>query len=203
MAAFDFGENDLLAAQRIVVVAAIRSGSLAEVRAAWRAYQVLAEASIEALTDEGGAHAHARIGLILAKAAIWQEAGDQVRYWEELMSAQDYAEGMAFDTPGACSVLDQASAMNSAEYLQAAGRYEAAIEAYIGREQLPLTDHDRGLLNYRVAECYQALLPLKPNQPEVADLLNASIQSALLYLEERPEQGWALRLLDEVKLAGR
>jgi hypothetical protein len=55
------------------------------------ALQELAEVQIEALPDDGGAHAKAKISLILAKADIWLQVGDQVRYWEELRSAEQTA----------------------------------------------------------------------------------------------------------------
>jgi hypothetical protein len=80
------------------------------------------------------------------------------------------------------------------------GDYVRYREELLSAEQYPaLTNRDRGLVNYRLAKCYQALLEYGPDQPDVQELLNGTIQSALVYLEGEPEQAWALRLLDQVE----
>lgn len=196
-----FSEDPLLA-EREAVVAAIKSADLASFRSAWQRYQAAAEAQIETLPDAAGAYARAQIGLILAKADIWREAGDNVRYLEELHSARTYAEGMGYTD--LTRLVDDAFNLlvrpGQPETHQALEEYEAAIAAYIEREQdSGLTDPQRGLLNLRLAECYYALLQVDPDQPEVTELLDGSLQSALVYLDGEPEQAWALRLLDQVQ----
>jgi len=87
-----------------------------------------------------------------------------------------------------------------AEFLQATRRYDDAIDEYMEREQDEcLTDRERGLVNLRLAECYQELLDQADSDDAVnlKDLLGASIESALEYLKHEPEQVQALRLQEE------
>jgi hypothetical protein len=109
---------------------------------------------------------------------------------------------MGYKLSHVSKILDQAAASHPplAELLQATEFYDNAITNYIERKQDPgLTDRERGLLNYRLAECCLALLDADPNQPEVRELLDGSLQSALLYLENELEQAWALRLLEKIE----
>lgn len=63
----------------------------------WLTYQQLAEALIEALPDEGKAHARAQLGLMVTKALIWRHVGTPGRYQEELADAYTHAYHMGFD----------------------------------------------------------------------------------------------------------
>jgi hypothetical protein len=149
-------------------------------------------------------HAKAQIGLIFAKADIWRECRDRARYWRELVDATDYGDGMDYDQARLATTpaLRRAEASRSfyAEYLQARRRFEEAIEAYIDREQDEcLTDRERGLVNLRLAECYDELLDEATGVDyiELRLLQNATLESAMQYLQGEPEFAQTERMLDD------
>jgi len=94
---------------------------------------------------------------------------------------------------------DQARAyeLELGEYFQDRHLFDYATEAYIEYEQSPsLTDRQRGIVNLRLSECYNSLIEDESADPTpLLDLLDGSLQSALLYLEGEPEQEEALQLL--------
>lgn len=193
-----------LADARLAVIKAIQTAGLAEYRAAWRHYQRLAEAQIEGLSND--LYAKAQIGLIFAKAAIWLECHDRVRYWGELADAAEYAGNMGYE--GILVLTDPAlkraatSRSFFAEYLQAIRQYDDAVRAYIEREQDEcLTALERGLVNVRLTECYQSLLEESPpgGRAELLRLFEAAVQRALGCLSDLPEKVHALRLLEELE----
>jgi hypothetical protein len=140
----------------------------------------------------------ARIGLGLAEAQIWREAGDLVGWLSNLEAAYDYADNQRL--LGYVVIIGTIinHYLGSGELLQARGRTEEAIEAYLKREPLIQSSRERGLLNFRLAECYWALLR-GDKSVELVGLLGASLASAMHYLEAEPEQTMVLGLLEEVE----
>jgi hypothetical protein len=243
-AKWGFNDTQSLAAARRAVLAAIRSGNLAENRAAWVTYQELAEATIEPLPNRrtwarsrrllarlrlikqyqawtspwqvrsiwyaltahippDNPYAKAQIGLILDKAGIWRGVQDRVGYWRELLHAARFADNMGYDEiwEDVREALARAAISRSfyAEFLQAHGRYDAAMLHYIDREQDEcLTDRERGLVNLRLAQCYDALQDDmdEDGQASMQGLIEATIASAIEYLKGEPEQLQALRFLE-------
>jgi len=213
-AALGYKETRQLRRAHRKVVRAIRlSTDLAAARPAWIRYQELAEAVINTKPDEHQAFARAQIGLIIAKAGIWYEAGVTVRYLEEIEDAFTYADNMGLVETATLLKLqltfasrdisyllsDQARAyeLELGEYFQDRHLFDYATEAYIEYEQSPsLTDRQRGIVNLRLSECYNSLIEDESADPTpLLDLLDGSLQSALLYLEGEPEQEEALQLL--------
>jgi tetratricopeptide (TPR) repeat protein len=182
------------------VVRAIASPSLAVYRQAWGNYQREAETRIDALPHDGDAYARAQIELILAKAQIWYEAGNLVRYLNEYNSATEYADHMGIEIPSDLVIQYQdpaTSLATMAETLQAHGQYDEALDLYIAAEAGDLSNPERGHLNFRMAECYYGLLQEQGDEEELTRLLQGSLESALLYLEGMPTWAWAHRLLEE------
>ena len=211
--------RQLRQAHRSVVRALRHSAEPAAARPAWLRYQELAEAMINTIPNEPRAlFARAQIGLIIAKAGIWYEAGVTARYLEELEDAFTYADNMGFVETATLLKLqltfasrdisyllsDQARAyeLELGDYFQNRRLFDYATEAYVEYEQSPsLTDRQRGMVNLRLAESYDALLKAEPADTALLlDLLDGSLQSALLYLEGEPEQATALTLLDQFTL---
>jgi hypothetical protein len=207
---FGFDETGLDDA-RAAVVKAIQAGTAEELQAAWTQYETLATARVDALSDDR--RPRAQIGLIRAKAQIWGDAEDDVRYWQEMVLAEVYAERLGLNDFVVFSLNARALAytLHDGGANQAMGKYwleiqenedatrcfEAALSDYVAKEQLRMTDRDRGLLNLHMAECYDGLLQITPDDPELTEHRDVSLATALEALDGEPEQARALRLLDE------
>ena len=167
--------------------------------AGWHNYRIAASR-----LPQDNPHAKGQIGLIMAKAAIWRESRDRARYWRQLVDATAYADNMGYDEihDQTAHALLRAAGSRSfyAEYLQAIRDFERAIEAYIEREQDEcLTDRERGLVNLRLAECYDELLEEATGLDwiELRVTQFATLESALQYLQGEPEYAQAERMLDD------
>jgi hypothetical protein len=191
---------------RDAVIFAIGAGSVVELHVAWKHFQQSAEAKIDANIDTDD-RVKAQIGLILAKADVWRIVGDTVMFVEELLSAEEYARNMggSFErivlyTRRSIGTYAPATSFR-AEHEQASGDIEAAIEHYIEREQYEsMSDFERGMVNFRLAECYWELIRQKAGDMEtLRDHALVSIYSALEYLGEVPQSFWALRLLETIE----
>lgn len=207
-----FCNDDALRAARSDVLKAIWSSGLLDYQAAWTVFHRLADTQIDALPDVGDTRARALIGINLVKADIWREASDRVRYFHELGLVEDAANELAEEGEDAeldevrkitGTALGRAAKSHSfiAEFMQATGRFEYAINAYVEREQDEcLTLREHGMVNLRLAECYRGLLHTGTDDFDfVQDTLETSIESALEYLKAEPEHFWALRMRDELE----
>jgi hypothetical protein len=205
---FGFPVEGELAEAHDVLVAVIPVGSPLAFRSAWEGYRLQADKR----ADEDS-NPRLRVGRHLAMAAVWRAAHERVRYWRSLYEALELASEHHFETELLEVVSRQLQQAQGgpyrAEYLQAIGHWEEALIAY---EQLDadecLTDHKRGLLQLRMAECYQGQLEdgMDAEDADPADqqllheLLEHSIRSALAYLTGLPEKALAERLRAEVGL---
>ena len=198
-----FSEDEPLTQAHTGVLAAISSADRAEYEQAWQQYHSVADSHCTRLLNAGDTGDRFQLGLLLARAAIWGEAGDQVRYFEALSSAllvaiQSHNDDIIVRIKRLLFHDDDPRALTP-EYHQAIDRHEEAITGYLKRKQLrSLTHRERGLVNLRLAECYWALLQENRDQPDLKALLDGSLASALGYLGGSPEQAWALRLLDAI-----
>ncbi len=187
-----------LAPARQALVGAIWQGQTGPRRAALNRYLDLAQALADA-PAEREVQERRRIGLMLAEARIWREAGEPAPWLRNL----DFAYTNANNLRLVGYVVVIGTVLNAywgtGELLQAEERYDEAVSAYIDRESVRgLSDRDRGLLNLRLAECYRELLEADPADLQLRDLLGGSIQSALAYLEGELEELKALGLLGEI-----
>ena len=188
-----FAENAELLESHTDIVGAVSRGSNAERILALNRYLDEAERLVDLKPDIENERARAQVGLIIAQALIWREAGEPVKHLRSLLRAQEYAVNMGFED--VLSALDAEIDANadSGELLQAQGEFDEAVGAYIEIEQADLTDNQRGVLNMRLAECYQDLLDDNPNQSYfLKELLDGSLESAILYLEGDRDQLKAL-----------
>jgi hypothetical protein len=121
-------------ARLVMARTAIRWAGFTHLRSAWRCYSEARRA-----LPQDNPYAKAQIGSRFSKAAIWRAAHDRVRYWRELHEAATYAHYMGYGDIAVLAnhALDRAARSRSffAEYCQAIGRYDDAIEEYIEREQ--------------------------------------------------------------------
>lgn len=195
-----FEESQALLEARAEILSVIIEAKGGELTA-WVSYQELAEAQIDALDDSEGKYARAQIGLLIAKASIWREAGVTINYLKGLVDANEYAANMGFADVTRVLEPELARYVASGEMLEIEGQLDQALDSYIEREQEPdLTDTERGRLNLRMAYCYLGLIKQGAGEAgELSELLDGSLQSALAYFEGTPEQNKALRLLEELE----
>ncbi len=196
-----FVETEALRTTRTRLVAAILSGDSAEGPRLWSQFEELAEFRLSRLPDADTSddRARARIGIKLIRAHIWQSAEELVCYLRELFEAHKQAEHLVLINVAATLTGLLRRYVSYGEYFQAQGLDEAAIEYYLHDEDdTGLTDKQRGILNLRLTECYRSLLTTHPGDTDLKDLMDDSLQSALVYLDGEVEQGKAQRLLDEV-----
>jgi hypothetical protein len=142
-----------------------------------------------------------QIGLIIAQALIWQEANEPVRAIRSLLQAKEYANNLTL--VDITDIIDAELDVHqgTGEELQGLYEFESAIDRYIEFEHVNLTDRDRGLLNLRLAECYQGLLEQDSEKEEtiwLEELRDASLDSAIVYLEGQPDLAKVVAFRDEL-----
>jgi hypothetical protein len=63
---------------------------------AWRQYYALAEKQLELLNEDDAAYARAQAGIMVAKAMIFREGGNEAREYLELLHAYELEDNMDF-----------------------------------------------------------------------------------------------------------
>lgn len=92
-----YEETPELKVTRAEIVAATLAGDDTKRIEALHHYLDGAEGIVDAMSDADNERARAQIGLIIAQALIWREAGEPVKRLRALLEAQEYADNMGLD----------------------------------------------------------------------------------------------------------
>jgi hypothetical protein len=176
-----FMESDELRSMRGTVVEAMASGNHTAITEQLSRYQELGEEIVDQLQDE--AFTQGQIGLIVATALLWRDAGNPVSYGVELRNALRYAGNKKF------TEVEQAL---DAAYKEVEAEHEASKgSAYIGPPTEEIIAVCKRELPVEVHEELDFLYPLPPDEvlEEVAALMIG------MDIEEHPDRffgrmGW-------------
>lgn len=192
-----FAETTELRSTHEQIVKAIRTGNNSERLLALNRYLDNAERLVDAKPDLDNERCRAQVGLILAQALIWRDADEPVKFLRNVLSAREYAENMGFEDVLLTLDYELDKAIDSGELLQARGEFDGAVNTYIELEKTDMVDNKRGLLNLRLAECYQAIIDEDRLQGAItAELRDRSMESALLYLVGHPDKAKAIAFFE-------
>lgn len=194
IAELGYTENPAMTGARQRLTEALMAHHKAVFVAALNEYLDLAWAWADALPD-AATQLRGRISVGLNLALLRYQAGHIEELLRELDDAFDQATNHGFDdiTERLAGLFRSLQDTPAYLLLRRADR-TADIARYRQQEQIPgLSVKARGLILFRLAQAYLALIELGTDDPAaLRALLNGAVESALLHLEGLPDQAEVL-----------